>query len=58
MQVIVDMETGVNYLFLKAGYGAGLTLLLDADGRECKRKIKKQKIYECFLKWTLSFDLK
>ena len=33
MQVIVDKETGVNYLFIKAGYGAGLTPLLDADGK-------------------------
>ena len=33
MQVIVDQETGVNYLFIKAGYGAGLTPLLDADGK-------------------------
>lgn len=31
--VIVDTETGVNYLFVKAGYGAGLTPLLDADGK-------------------------
>ena len=33
MQVIVDKETSVNYLCVKAGYGAGLTPLLDADGR-------------------------
>ena len=33
MQVIVDKETGVNYLFIKAGYGAGVTPLLDADGK-------------------------
>ena len=33
MQVIVDKETGVNYLFVKSGYGAGLTPLLDAYGR-------------------------
>lgn len=33
MQVIVDKETGVNYLFIKAGYGADLTPLLDADGK-------------------------
>lgn len=33
MQVIVDKETGVNYLFVKSGYGAGLTPLLDADGK-------------------------
>lgn len=33
MQVIVDKETGVNYLFVKSGYGVGLTPLLDSDGR-------------------------
>ncbi len=31
--VIVDKETGVNYLFVHRGYGGGLTLLLDADGK-------------------------
>ncbi|MBQ6163818.1 MAG: hypothetical protein IJK23_05025 [Clostridia bacterium] len=31
-QVLVDRETGVNYLFVKAGYGAGITSLLKADG--------------------------
>ena len=31
--VIVDTETGVNYLFVRSGYGAGLTPLLDADGK-------------------------
>ena len=31
--VYVDRETGVTYLFVKSGYGAGLTPLLDADGR-------------------------
>ena len=29
----VDRATGVTYLFVKAGYGAGITPLLDADGR-------------------------
>lgn len=32
-QVWVDKETGVNYLYLAQGYGAGLTPLLDADGK-------------------------
>ena len=32
-QVIVDTQTGVNYLFVKSGYGAGLTPLLDKDGK-------------------------
>lgn len=31
--IIVDKETGVNYLFVKNGYGAGLTPLLDEDGK-------------------------
>lgn len=31
--ILVDKETGVNYLFLQAGYAGGLTPLLDADGK-------------------------
>ncbi len=31
--VIVDKETGVNYLFVHRGYGGGLTPLLDSDGK-------------------------
>ena len=33
LQIWVDQETGVNYLFMKSGYGAGLTPLLDRDGK-------------------------
>ena len=32
-QIIMDKETGVHYLAWKAGYGAGLTPLLDAEGK-------------------------
>ncbi len=32
-QIIVDKETGVHYLSWKCGYGAGITPLLDADGK-------------------------
>lgn len=32
-QLLVDKETGVTYLLWKSGYGAGLTPLLDADGK-------------------------
>ncbi len=32
-QIIVDQETGVHYLTWKAGYGAGITPLLDAEGK-------------------------
>ena len=31
-QVLVDRETGVNYLWLASGYGGGLTPLLDREG--------------------------
>ncbi len=30
--VIVNKETGVNYLYVHRGYGGGLTPLIDADG--------------------------
>ncbi len=32
-QVIVDKKTGVNYLMSKSGYGAGITPLLDREGK-------------------------
>lgn len=32
-EIWVDRETGVNYLYHAAGYGGGLTVLLDKDGK-------------------------
>lgn len=32
-KVLVDRETGVNYLFVSEGYSGGLTALLDKDGK-------------------------
>ena len=32
-QILVNKETGVNYLSWKNGYGAGITPLLDSDGK-------------------------
>lgn len=31
--IIVDRETGVNYLWIKSGYAGGLTPLLGPDGK-------------------------
>ena len=31
-QILVDRETGVNYLFVQSGYAGGLTVLLNRDG--------------------------
>lgn len=32
VSVIVDQETGVNYIFYKSGYGGGLSPRYNADG--------------------------
>ena len=32
-QIMVDKETGVHYLAWKSGYGAGITPLLDSEGK-------------------------
>lgn len=32
-KVIVDKETGVNYMMVVSGYGGGLTPLLDREGK-------------------------
>ena len=31
--ILVDRETGVNYLYVHAGYSGGLTVMVDADGK-------------------------
>ena len=33
MEIWVDKETGVNYVFHASGYAGGLTPLLDRDGK-------------------------
>ncbi len=33
MEIWVDTETGVNYLFREDGYSGGMTVLVDADGK-------------------------
>ena len=32
-QILVDKETGVNYLIWKSGYAGGITPLLDSEGK-------------------------
>ena len=36
--ILVDKETGVHYLAWKAGYGAGITPLLDSEGNVVIKK--------------------
>ena len=39
-EIWLDKETGVNYFFRLSGYGAGLTPLLDSDGKPVVTKLK------------------
>ncbi|MBQ6475732.1 MAG: hypothetical protein IJJ34_05945 [Clostridia bacterium] len=38
-QIMVDTQTGVNYLVWKSGYAGGITPLLDPDGKPIVTKI-------------------
>lgn len=33
LEIWVDKETGVNYLYKQEGHSGGLTVLLDSDGK-------------------------
>lgn len=33
IEIWVDKETGVNYLFRQSGYSGGMTVLLDREGK-------------------------
>ena len=41
MEIWIDIETGVNYLCHSSGYGGGLTVLLDKDGKPIITPITK-----------------
>lgn len=41
-RVLVDKETGVNYLFFNESYGGGLTVLVDADGKPIVTPIEEE----------------
>ena len=40
-KVLVDTATGVSYLWQRDGYGGGLTVLVDRDGRPVITDITK-----------------
>ena len=42
MEIWVDKETGVNYLYHASGYSGGLTPLLDRNGKPVVSTIIKQ----------------
>ena len=41
-EIWVDTKTGVNYLYHSAGYGGGLTALLNRDGTPVVTPVKKE----------------
>lgn len=41
IEIIVDTETGINYLYRSAGYSGGLTPLLNSDGTPVVTPITK-----------------
>jgi hypothetical protein len=40
--ILVDKETGVNYLFASSGYAGGLTVLLDKNGQPVVTPIEEK----------------
>ena len=40
IEIWVDKETGVNYIYRLNGYGGGMTVLLDEDGKPVVTPIK------------------
>lgn len=44
MEIWVDKETGVNYLFHASGYAGGLTPLLDRDGKPVVSPLLNKKL--------------
>ena len=43
LEIWVDTETSVQYLFIQSGYGGGLTVLVDQEGKPLLYKPDRQK---------------
>ncbi|MBQ5612220.1 MAG: hypothetical protein IIU88_00750 [Clostridia bacterium] len=41
-RVLVDRQTGVNYLWTTGGYSGGLTVMVDADGRPIVTSVPRE----------------
>ncbi len=39
MEIWVDKETGINYIFRQSGYAGGMTILMDKDGKPMVSKL-------------------
>ena len=43
LEILVDKDTGVNYLFYSSGYSGGMTVLLDKDGKPVITPVEEEK---------------
>ena len=43
IEIWVDKETGVNYIFRQSGYAGGMTPLLDKDGKPVVTPVEQLK---------------
>ena len=43
VEILVDGETGVNYMYCSSGYSGGLTPLLDRDGKPIVTTVEDEK---------------
>ena len=50
--VVVDRETGVNYLVAKFGTGGGICPLIDKDGKPIIRSEERRVGKECRSRWS------
>ena len=50
IEIYVDQETGVNYVYFQNGYGGGLTPLLDKDGKVVVTPLNSNDSYEEYYK--------
>ena len=42
VEIWVDKETGVNYLYYASGYSGGLTVLVDKDGKPVVTPVEEE----------------
>ena len=49
IEVWVDKETGINYLFHSSGYSGGMTVLLDKDGKPLVTPVEDKEKEEKFI---------
>ena len=47
LEILVDKETGVNYLYYSSGYSGGLTVLLDKGGKPVITPFQKEEQEDC-----------